>query len=208
MSHNGSIEVDLVLLNVPLWLQWSGSLRSVAPSMIADWILPVQWPNDPNLVPTPRELFERLEAGRISRLEFQAAMAVHARELIGEIEETKLNPVQAGLEEMKNRAAAIYLTLRHGEGIVREVLAALSQVEDFLPARFLWNALHPHVPLHCFFRSNREPVIRVQKLDVNPQRIRVQVEHGKSTKGQGTREELVFRRDRRQELQLVERRRI
>ena len=168
----------------------------------------VQWPDDPNLVPTPRELFRRLDAGLLSRKEFQEAMAVHARELIREIEEVKRSPLQAYLDEIANRASAMRLSLRHGEKVVRQALVGLSMVDDFPPARLLWNADHLHVPLHCFFRSRREPVFRVVRLEVGPQWLAVTVEHGAAEAALTVREELRFRRNRRGDLQLEQRQRV
>lgn len=159
-----------------------------------------------NDVPTPRELFRRLDAGLISREEFQAAMAVHARELIQEIEEDHLNPVMAYLENLKARAVAMKLSIQYGEKLIREVLFALSMQETFPPARFLWNASHMHVPLHCFFRIGREPVFRIIRLNYTAQSALVEVEHGSADRAMARREEFTLRRNRRGEL-LVEQRR-
>jgi len=130
-------------------------------------------------VPTPRQLFHQLDAGQISRADFQAAMAEHAKELIEQMDEVHRNPFAAYLDEIHNRAAAFALTFRHGERLVREVLNALADLPDFPPARWFWNALHMHVPLHCFFRTKSEPVFRILKLDAQPQIITLSVEYGK-----------------------------
>ena len=159
------------------------------------------WPEDPANIPTPRELFRRLDAGLISREDFQAAMAVHARELIAEMEEVHRSPLQAYLDEISNRAAAIRLTVRHGEAKVREALSALASVEDFVMARFLWNAEHLHIPLHCFLRNRREPLLKIVKLESSAQWLAVEVEYGKAAAALVTREAFSFRRNRRGELQ-------
>lgn len=163
---------------------------------------------DASKVPTPRELFRRWDEGTISREEFQKAMAVHAQELIHEIEEDKRNPVLAYLETVKARALAMKLSILHGEKLLREVLFALSMVEDFQPARFLWNAPHAHVPLHCFFRIGREPVFRIIRLNATAQSALVEVEYGSTQRAVAIREEFTLRRNRRSELMVETRRRV
>lgn len=133
-------------------------------------------------------------------------MAIHAQELIEEMVEDEANPVVALLEQMRCRRAAAKLDRKYGEATIREVLQAFCEVPDFPPARWLWNAAHPHLPLHAFFRINREPVFRIIALDVMPQIIVATIEHGSEKMGKA-REEFRFRRDRRGMLGL-ERRRI
>lgn len=128
-------------------------------------------------MPTPRKLFRQFETGQISRAEFQAAMKEHQQELIEEMEEVHRNPVAAFIDEMFNRAAAFSLVRRHGERTIREVLDALAELDDFPPASQLWNALHFHVPLHCFFRTRASPVFRILKLEVQAQMTTLTVEY-------------------------------
>ncbi len=128
-------------------------------------------------MPTPRQLFRQFETGQLSRAEFQAAMKEHQQELIEEMEEAHRNPVAAFIDEMCNRAAAFSLVRRHGERTVREVLDALAELDDFPPAAHLWNALHFHIPLHCFFRTRASPVFRILKLEVMAQMITLSVEY-------------------------------
>jgi hypothetical protein len=94
------------------------------------------------------------------------------------------------------------MTIRHGEAKVREALSALASVEDFVMARFLWNAEHLHIPLHCFLRNRREPLLKIVKLECSAQWLAVEVEYGKSATALTTREAFSFRRNRRGELQL------
>lgn len=128
-------------------------------------------------MPTPRQLFRQFETGQISRAEFQAAMKEHQQELIEEMEEVHRNPVAAFIDEMCNRAAAFSLVRRHGERSIREVLDALADLDDFPPAAQLWNALHFHIPLHCFFRTRATPVFRILKLEVKAQMTTITVEY-------------------------------
>jgi len=137
--------------------------------------------------------------------EFREAMAVHARELIVEMEEDSANPLVAFMEQMLCRRAAGKLERKHGEGLLREVLLALSEIPDFPPGRWLWNAAHPHLPLHTFFRMKREPVFRIVTLEPMPQVITLTIEHGGAEGVQTIREEIRLRRDRRGQLGLERR---
>ena len=110
------------------------------------------------------------------------------------------------MEQMLCRRAVSKLLKQHEEAAVREVLQALSELDDFPPGRWLWNAAHPHIPLHAFFRSKREPVFRLISLDAMPQLVTVTVEYalGKSSSSL-QREEIRLRRDRRGQLGLERR---
>jgi hypothetical protein len=79
--------------------------------------------------------------------------------------------------------------------LVREVLVALADVRDFPPARYLWNASHPDVPIHCFFRMRREPVFRILSLEARAGEFRVVIEHGAAAKGKGTRQAFLLARN-------------
>ncbi|HEY8960886.1 MAG TPA: hypothetical protein VIM57_01690 [Luteolibacter sp.] len=135
---------------------------------------------EPSL-PSPDRLFAQFERGEIERDELQAMMAIHARSLIAEMEEERLNPAAAVLNALHNRHAAAKWTRRHGQRLVRETLAALAELDDFPPSAHLWNALHPDVPLHCFFRTKRDPVFRVLKFDNDGHVITLHIEHGRGS---------------------------
>ena len=85
---------------------------------------------------------------------------------------------------------------------MREVLVALSELVEFPPARYLWNADHPDVPLHCFLRMRREPVFRIVQIYRRDEVVDVRVEHGDSRRGRGTRETFILRRDERWRLRV------
>ncbi len=114
-------------------------------------------------IPQPPELFARFERGEIERDELQRLMALHAREIIEEMEEDYRHPAAAWWEGVLARRAMHRLQRTHGARLIREVLLALSTA-DFPAARFLWNADHPDVPLHCFLRMKRKPVFRLLSL--------------------------------------------
>lgn len=113
------------------------------------------------MLQTPRQLAARFERGEIDRTEFQSLMAIHARELIAEIEEEHQNPLAAWIESRLAKAAAKRLLRKHSEFRIREILTALSEAPGFPLAKYLWNAPHPDVPLHCFFRIRREPLFQI-----------------------------------------------
>lgn len=152
------------------------------------------------MIPTPSQLFELFERGEIEREELQALMALHARELIQEMEEDYQHPAAAWMERLLAKRAASRLVRRHGERLLRELLGGLAEVADFPPARHLWNAAHPDVPLHCFLRIRREPVFRILSIDSKSGQITVTIEHGEAAKGKATRRTFLLKRDDRWKL--------
>ena len=154
------------------------------------------------MIPTPNQLFALFERGEIDRDELQAMMAVHARELITEMEEDYQNPAAAWLETLLARRVAGRLARRHSGRLVREILVALAEVPDFPPARYLWNAAHPDVPLHCFLRMRREPVFRILKIARQSDVIELWVEHGDAGRGRATHRMFRLKRDDRWRLRV------
>lgn len=159
----------------------------------------------PNSQLTPRQIFRLFDKGELTREQLREALQVHALELIEEMEDVHANPQASWLESMLNKHHAARLIRLHGEPIVREIFLALSEVPDFRPAQFLWNADHDQVPLHCFLRSRREPVFRVVRIQSAPFVITILVEHGKPKKNEITREQFRLERDRTGALTVVER---
>ena len=147
------------------------------------------------MIPTPSQIFASFERGEIERDEMHVLMALHARELIREMEDDYQNPAAAWIEGLLARRAAGRLQRRHGARLLREVLGALAEVPDFPAVRHLWNAAHPDVPLHCFLRMRREPVFRILSIDSKPGEITVIIEHGEAAKGKGTRRTFILKRD-------------
>lgn len=142
----------------------------------------------------PNRLFREFESGRMSRAQFQGAMAEHARELIAEMEEQKKNPVEAFMDYIRNRRLAAKLAKRHGEANVREVFVTLAEVPDFPPASLLWNAGHRHVPLYCFIRDRKSPEFRVRDMKVEPEAVGIDVEYGDRYRRRLVREVFMLRR--------------
>lgn len=127
--------------------------------------------------PTPPQLFDEFEAGTITRAQLHAGLAWHASELVEEIIEAHQNPVAAWWDTMLAKRTAARWANRHGIWRIRHVLAAISKVPDFEPARFLWQALHADVPLYCFFRLRQHPQFRLVKLENRRGSLRVEVEY-------------------------------
>jgi hypothetical protein len=153
------------------------------------------------MIPTPREIFSSFERGELEREEMHALMALHARELIREMEEDHLNPAAAWIEGLRARRAASQWVRRHGSRLVREVLAALADVPDFPPARLLWNASHPDVPIHCFLRFKREPVFKILRMELSKDGIHLMVEYGGSARGEAVRQRFLVQRNASWKLQ-------
>ena len=145
---------------------------------------------------TPRQIFRLFDHGSLSREQLREALKTHALELIDEMEDVHQNPSASWLESMVNKHHAARLTRMHGEPIVREVMLALSEIPGFAPGRWLWNADHADVPLHCFLRSRRAPLFRVMKITSAPFVLTALIEHSDSRKEQLHREHFTFERDR------------
>ncbi len=146
------------------------------------------------MIPTPNEIFARLERGEIERDEMQALMALHARELIAEMVEDHQNPVAALIEQLLARRLASKLVSKHGGRLIREVLFALSAVPDFPPSRLLWNAMHADVPLHCYFRIRRNPIFRLLSVEKKGETVTVEVQYGTTKKDDSTQRKFKLRR--------------
>lgn len=146
-------------------------------------------------LPSPREIFSRFERGECDRDEVHAMMALHARELIGEMEEDYQNPAAALIEMLLARRLTGRLARRVGSRVLREILVALSEVEDFAEARSLWNAGHPDVPLHCFFRMRRKPMFKIVSIRLEGEMFQVAVEHGIATDKSSERRSFRLKRD-------------
>ncbi len=155
---------------------------------------------------TPPQLFDDFEAGLLTREQLHAAMAFHARNVIEEVIEARENPLAAWWEGLLARKTAARLAARHGEKRIRVIFAALAELPDFLPAQWLWNALHPDVPLFCFLRLRREPVFRLIRVTNEAGVVTVVIEYGAADKHDVTREEIVLAHKRLGGLEVTERR--
>ena len=150
----------------------------------------------PSVLPPPHRLVAQFEDGRITREQLQAAMAIHQQRILVEIAEARSNPMLAYLDEKLGKFAARRLERRYGERLIRMVLAALADIRGFPPADLLWNAGHPDIPLHCFFRMRREPVFRLLRITMDLRGVTVVIEHGRASKRDTSRQEIRLWRDR------------
>jgi hypothetical protein len=155
------------------------------------------------MIPTPHQIFSSFERGEIERDEVHALMALHARELIQEMQEDDQNPAAALLEKLLCSRSAARLIRHHGGRLLREVFIALSEVPDFPPAHYLWNASHPDVPLRCFLRMRREPVFYIDSITTHAGGTEVAVVHGRSGRGKGTHRRFLLKRDDHWRLRVV-----
>ncbi len=128
------------------------------------------------MLETPRQLAARFERGDIERHEFQALMALHARELIKEIEEEHQNPLAAWMDSRLAKSSVKKLLKRHSAFQIREILSALAEAPGFPLAKYLWNASHPDVPLHCFFRIRKTPVFQILSIIAEGNTIELHLE--------------------------------
>lgn len=156
-------------------------------------------------LPTPPQLMQQFESGKIDRTKLHAFMAIHARALIAEMEIEREFPLETKLELWRNRHHASRLSAKHGERRMREVFHALSEMDDFFPAGLLWNASHFHVPLHCFIRSKRAPIFRVKKMDSDASSATLWVEYKEEDGDEIIQEKIHLLRNRRWVLEVVKR---
>jgi hypothetical protein len=147
------------------------------------------------MIPTPSQIFASFERGEIERDEMHALMALHAREIIKEMEEDYQNPAAALIEALLARRSMGQLVRRHSGRLLREILTALGEAADFPPSRYLWNAAHPDVPLHCFLRMRREPVFRISAIKSKGEEIEVETEYGSAGRGKAQKRTLLLKRD-------------
>jgi len=155
------------------------------------------------MLPNPHEIFASFEKGEIEREELQSLMALHARELIQEMEEDYQNPATALIENLLARRAASKLIKRHGEKCVREILFCLSGKPNFPPASYLWNANHPDLPLYCFLRMRRTPVFRLLEVEIAGRDVNVVVEHGSPKNAETRKEKIRMVRDDQWKLKIA-----
>ncbi|MEP2774401.1 MAG: hypothetical protein ABJM75_04695 [Luteolibacter sp.] len=128
------------------------------------------------MLETPGQLATRYERGEIDRTEFQTLMAIHARELITEIEEDYQNPIAAWIETQLAMRSVKKLLRQNSAYQVREALTALSEAPGFPLAKYLWNAPHPDVPLHCFFRIRKSPTFQILSMHAKGSTLELHVE--------------------------------
>jgi hypothetical protein len=154
---------------------------------------------------SPPKLIAQFECGLIDRSQLHAAMAQHAQVLIEEMLHEREFPEESRWEQWRNRLAANRLSAQHGEIRIRELLHALSDLDDFAPADLLWNVAHRHVPLHCFFRTKRAPIFRIKSMTSAAAQAQLVVEYSEGKSTTVVRETFQLARDRRWQWQVISR---
>jgi len=114
---------------------------------------------------------------------------------LSEIEQDMADPSGARLETWRCKLACRRLKRKHTEAEIREVFVTLSLLDDFPPANFLWNADQLDIPLYCFLREKRVPVIRFPKMQIHRTSAKLTIEYGALKAKLRIRETIQLRRD-------------
>ena len=146
-------------------------------------------------VPTPNRLYKWYQAGKITRPQWLEGMRQHFLLALQEIGEDRSNPERALLETWRCKNAARRLTREHTESEIREIFTSMSELDDFPPATYLWNADQLDIPLHCFLREKRAPVVRFRHLEIYRLTAKLTIEYGGKKAKDRTRENISLRRD-------------
>lgn len=144
---------------------------------------------------SPNRLFALYDAREITREQWVEGMRQHFLLCFEEIEEDLTNPKLALLERWRCRTAAKSLLKHHTEAELREVFMALSFIDDFPPATYLWNADQLETPMYCFLRERREPVLRFIEVQISRMRAHVTIEYGNLKKKERVQERIEMRRN-------------
>jgi|TARA_B110000908_G_scaffold130278_2_gene153173 hypothetical protein len=114
---------------------------------------------------------------------------------LNEIEEDRSDPNRALLETWRCKSASRRLKKDHTEAELREVFMSLSELDDFPPSTYLWNADQLDVPIHCFLREKRAPVLRFRKMSIRRLTAELTIEYGGLKSKDRIRETMHLRRD-------------
>lgn len=148
-----------------------------------------------NALISPNRLLAYYRAGQITRAQWLEGMRLQFELALQEIEEDRHDPQRALLETWRCKAAARRLLKNNSEAELREVMVALSEIDQFPPATYLWNADQRDIPLHCFLREKREPVLRFRDMQISQSRAKLVIEYGSRKSKDREKETIVLRRD-------------
>ena len=151
---------------------------------------------------TPQRLLAQYEKGTITLIQWREGIREHCEMALKEAEEELEEPKLALLELWRTKTAVKKLLKDNKDAAIREVLLALSGLENFLPAIYLWNADQLSTPLHCFFRERRSPVIRFLKFKASQLNADIEIEYGGLDKKLRTREHIILERHWKGDLRL------
>ena len=144
---------------------------------------------------SPHRLLARYREGSITFEEWQEGMQKQCAMAIEEAEEDRANPKLAWMETIRCKNAARKLLRNNKDIEIREVFMALSLLEDFPPAVYLWNAVDRKTPLHCLLREKRFPAIHFSELVIRRLSTDLVVEYGSIKAKERTRERITLERD-------------
>ncbi|NWK55558.1 hypothetical protein HW115_08040 [Verrucomicrobiaceae bacterium N1E253] len=144
---------------------------------------------------SPKRLLAYYRAGKITRAQWLAGMQLQFQLALQEIAEDRRHPKRANLESWRCKSAARRLLKDNNETEIREVMVALSDIDDFPPSTYLWNADQRDIPLYCFLRERREPVLRFKELNISRTRASLIIEYGQQSAKHRVRESITLRRD-------------
>ncbi|MGB1874095.1 MAG: hypothetical protein ACPHNY_03815 [Akkermansiaceae bacterium] len=122
-------------------------------------------------------------------------MRLQLVQALTEISEDMADPKGAFLERLRCRNAARRLTSKNSEAELREVFISLSQLDDFPPANYLWNADQRETPIYSMLRERRAPVLRFKEVQIHRLSAKVTIEYGSLKRRNRTRETIQLRRD-------------
>ncbi len=145
--------------------------------------------------PSPNRLYRWYQEGKITRPQWLEGMRQHFLLALKEISEDRSDPQRALLETWRCKNAARRLKKEHTEAELREVFMSLSELDDFPPATYLWNGDQLDIPLHCFLREKRAPVLRFPKVSIRRLTAEVTIEYGAVKTKDRMRETIYLRRD-------------
>ncbi|BDS07582.1 hypothetical protein NT6N_26220 [Oceaniferula spumae] len=150
---------------------------------------------NPQHLPSPNRLFAWYKAGKITRAQWLEGMRHQFLLALKEIEQDRENPKLALMESWRCKAAARRLKKDNTEAELREIFMSLAELDDFPPANYLWNADQLDVPMYCFLREKRTPVLRFTKMQIRRLTAEVEIEYGGLKSKKRMRESIRLRRD-------------
>jgi hypothetical protein len=150
-------------------------------------------PSSPLL--SPHRLLAYYKSGAITRKQWLAGMRQHLLQALAEISEDIADPRGAFLERLRCRNAARRLTKKNTEAELREVFTSLSQLDDFPPANYLWNAEQLETPLYSLLREKRIPVLKFKDVQILRQSAKLTVVYGSLKPKNRIMETIQLRRD-------------
>ncbi len=122
-------------------------------------------------------------------------MRLQLVQALSEISEDMADPRGAFLERLRCRNAARKLAKKNSEAELREVFMSLSQLDDFPPANYLWNADQRETPIYSMLREKRAPVLKFKEVQIYRLSAKITIEYGSLKPRNRVVETIQLRRD-------------